>query len=621
VIFAIKKRSDLPNQKLKNIHHRLYESLLTKEQLDLARWVSSYYGSGIGIVLNLFLKQTTAERVVSKIDDNWLSKQDLLKNKESTVEFKIKDLNDSQLEAIKSSTSEYSSKIMLFGQTGSGKTEVYLRVALDTLKNKKNVLTLVPEINLTAQNISRFSELGYEIIEVHSAITDVMRARLWQKIKLFNHLNINYIILGTRSALFLPFQNIGLIVVDEFHDSSYKNNNEPKYNAFYVANKLAEIFQPCRLILGSATPPVTEMKLWQDRGNTVIEMESRLGQKTDFEVITMNPNDGILVKASKEAIESVIVNNGQILIYLNRRGYSRMQVCRECGWSLKCDHCGRDMVFHDDAYSMKCHTCLRESKPQIACPDCGSLELVFGGTGTKKVVDEVSKLFKNTRIARFDADNTKKGEKLNNRLLEIKNNEIDILVGTQMLAKGLDLPNLELVIVLNAEMDSGNLDYLSTEKAVSNLIQVCGRVGRGHKHGKVILQTYSDLEKNNTSSERNADWLDYVINNDYYGFYNYELKKRLMENKPPFSFMIKITGKFKNRNQAQIKLKNLIKYIQKSFDGLQIIGPSPLLNEKAGEKVNWGITIVGKKRDILLELKLVLSLDKEFSNLNSELEF
>ncbi len=553
------------------------------------------------MTLELFCTNNLIKRIYNKTDRKWLEQE--LTRINSTTQAKLKSLklnklNKDQSSALKEISSGKKSSFILHGTTGSGKTEVYLHATKATLDSKQSVLILVPEIGLTTQNIARFEELGVPLITLHSGQTPVARARSWQLIKELTEQGKPIIVLGPRSAMFSPIRNLGLTVIDEFHDQSYKQDSSPKYNSVIVGGMLAKL-SSSKLILGSATPNITDLYTLSQKDVPVLELSSRENQTKEVSLVDSRNKDNFSKSkiVSTELIDGIkesLANLEQVMIFHNRRGSARMQLCSSCDWINSCPSCHIPLVFHADEYNLRCHTCGFRAKPQLLCPVCSSEALSLRGYGTKQIVTELEKLFPDAKIARFDADNTTKDSTLENNFQRLKDGHFDIIVGTQMLAKGLDLPKLGLVGIAQAESGLTMPDFRSSERTFQLITQVIGRVGRGHSHGKVIIQSFAP--------EHPA--VNLASKEDYEGFYQKELQERKESLNPPFRYQLKLTGKYSTEASAAKAARALVTDIKLKIKAPlpQIIGPAPAFRERIGNKYQYQVIIKSTNRNQLLEI-------------------
>jgi primosomal protein N' (replication factor Y) len=396
--------------------------------------------------------------------------------------------------------------------------------------------------------------------------------------------------------MFSPIFNLGLIIIDEFHDASYKQDSTPKYNSILTGAMLTKLNPNSKLILGSATPNVADYHNLTTKQALLLEMGTRHNQTKQVSIIDSRQADNfskskIISEELYQSIKLKLSNLEQSLIFHNRRGSSRLQVCSTCDWVNNCPNCHIPLVFHADEYSLRCHTCGFKTKPELICPVCSSATLSLRGYGTKQIVSELEKLFPEARIIRFDADNTKKESTLAYNFEELQQGKFDIIVGTQILAKGLDLPKLSLVGILQAESGLTMPDFRSSERTFQLITQVIGRVGRGHLPGQVIIQTLAP----------NHPAITLAAKEDYTEFYNSEITERKSSLNPPFRYQAKLYAKYNSESSARRAANLVIGDLKKdlSLAGLQIIGPSPAFKERVAGKYQYQIIIKSPKRELL----------------------
>ena len=488
-------------------------------------------------------------------------------------------------------------KILLHGVTSSGKTEVYFRAIKKVLEQGKNVLFLAPEIALASVLTKRIAKrFGTEKTAIwHSSISDGEKFDVWQKIK-NNEIKI---LAGARSAVFAPLKNIGLIIIDEEHESAYKQTMpSPRYDARMVAQKLAQL-NNAPLILGSATPDVSSY-YYAKNSNSLIELKKRYNNypMAKVRVIDMREerfraNNGIFSRALVKAIEDNLRDKKQTIILLNRRGFSTYTQCLACGEVIQCPRCAIPLIFHSQTQTLKCHYCEHEEPMPPQCPKCGSEALKNCGTGVQKVEIITQKLFPEAKIVRLDSDALTKKNLHIEILDEFSKGNIDILIGTQMLAKGLDNPNVTLVGVINADNSFNLPDFRSSERGFQLLTQVAGRAGRGDNPGEVYFQTYNpEFFALETAKEQN-----------YESFYTTEIQSREDYDYPPFSKIIRIILSSKNSYRAErsaqeiaMRLKDVIDKMQIS-EPLAVLGPGACVIEKLQEWYRFQILIKNKLED------------------------
>ena len=486
------------------------------------------------------------------------------------------------------------STVLLHGVTSSGKTEVYFKTIKKVLEQGKNVLFLAPEIALASILTQRLSRrFGIDKTAIwHSSISDGEKFDVWQKIKN----NDIRILAGARSAVFAPLKNIGLIIIDEEHDSSYKQTMPaPRYDAKKVAQKLAEL-NNCPLLLGSATPDINTYYYAKNSGN-LLTMKKRYNDypMAKVRVIDMREehfraNHGIFSRALVSAIEQNLRDKKQTIILMNRRGFSTYTQCLACGDVIQCPKCAIPLVFHSQTQTLKCHYCEHEQPLVEKCPKCGSEALKNSGTGVQKVEIIAKKLFPDCNIVRLDSDVMSKKNQHIEILEDFRNGKIDILIGTQMLAKGLDNPNVTLVGVINADNGFNLPDFRSCERGFQLLTQVAGRAGRGDNPGEVYFQTY------------NPDFygLETAKKQDYETFYDTEIEAREDFDYPPFSQIIRIILASKNQFRAERSAQEIALRLNDIIDKRQltepiaVLGPTSCVIERLQEYFRFQILIKNK---------------------------
>ncbi len=437
---------------------------------------------------------------------------------------------------------------LLHGVTGSGKTEIYLTLIAECLKQGKSSIFLVPEISLTPQMLSQLrARFGKNAAILHSGLSAGERFDEWWRLRTGEA----KIAIGARSAVFAPLENIGVIIIDEEHDSSYASETAPRYNTFDVALLRAKR-NGCKLVLGSATPSVETYKRAKEGEFSLIRLDKRINQKPLPEILIADMrrevrrgNNSAFSTALKEEIEKCLTADKQAILFLNRRGYSQTVVCKECGYVAKCEACDVSLTYHRDEDCLKCHYCGAKYSMLSACPECGGKKLSYAGTGTQRIVSELQKLYPSARILRMDNDTTSGKEGHYKILKAFADKKADILVGTQMIAKGHDFPAVTLVGILDADMSLHFSDYRSGERTFQLITQVAGRSGRAEEKGRVVLQTF-DPEN---------DVLRYAIGYDYEGFYQNEISLRAAMAFPPFSKIVRvlITGEEENKTVEALR--------------------------------------------------------------------
>jgi primosomal protein N' (replication factor Y) len=488
---------------------------------------------------------------------------------------------------------------LLHGVTGSGKTEFYLHALSTALKTGRQGVAMVPEIALTPQMIDLFrARFGRKVAVLHSALSDRERYVQWLRVKSGEA----PIVLGTRSAVFAPLPRPGLFVIDEEHETTYKQEDHLRYHAREVAIKRAQLTGAV-VLLGSATPSL-ESRLKAGKGLVyrLLELPHRIDHKPlpEVKVVDMrreikNGNRGIFSQALTEAVNLRLDRGEQILLFLNRRGYATIVVCRECGLVLKCPRCDISLTYHLDN-RLRCHYCNHTIPAPGRCPGCSSRYISHFGTGTQKVEEEAKRLFERAGIVRMDSDTTtRKGS--HERILKFfREGKADILIGTQMIAKGLDLPKVTLVGVINADTTLHMPDFRAAERTFQLLTQVAGRSGRGDLPGEVLIQTYSPDHYSITAAAAH----------DYEGFYKNEMRVRRALGYPPFSHLALLLFTHEDEDEAKkgafLAQEFFVKELLNAGGQIDLLGPAPATLNKLKGRHRWQLVLKGPKRNSLKEL-------------------
>lgn len=484
---------------------------------------------------------------------------------------------------------------LLFGVTGSGKTEVYMELIEDSLNKGKTSIVLVPEISLTPQMVLRFQKrFGDNIAAIHSALSDGEKYDEWRRIVKGEA----KIVIGARSAIFAPLNNIGMIIIDEEHSDSYKqDDSNPRYNAKDIA-LLRGKYHNCPVIMGSATPSLEVFARAKKGVFKLLELPNRINGKSlpHINIVDMNEmiskTKGHFSPVLLEAISARLLKNEQIILLLNRRGYSSFVTCKNCGYTFKCPNCDITLTYHKSSRTLRCHYCGYGTKVYDTCPECHEKSINDLGVGTEKVEEELNKLFPESRILRMDFDTTSRKGMHEKMIKAFKNHEYDILLGTQIVSKGLDFDNVTLVGVINADTSLNIPDFRSSETTFSLLAQVAGRAGRSDKEGEVIIQTFNP--------EHYA--IQYTKKHDYLGFYNREMSIRRELKYPPYYYIcyVKISGK-DNKYIYEESLK-ITKLFHNKLINMIILGPSPCTIFKLNNIYRYGIILKYKKDEDLREV-------------------
>lgn len=513
-----------------------------------------------------------------------------------TVAYKPTDEQKKVIDYLYSSIdSEKNEEILLRGVTGSGKTEVFLQAIEKVINNGKNAIMLVPEISLTPQMVRRFvSRFGNRVAVIHSALSQGERFDQWNKIR---NGEVK-VVVGARSAIFAPFRNIGIIILDEEHENSYKSETSPRYHAIDVAAKRAKD-ENCILLLASATPSISEYYKAKQGAYTLFEMTKRYneGEMPEVKIVDMrgelfeNRNRSPLSLMLQSEIKANLQNGQKTILFLNRRGYSTFVSCRECGEVINCPECSIAMTYHKGRDLLSCHYCGYTRKNVTECPSCGSSYVKYFGTGTQRIEEELNKLFPEARILRMDTDTTSKKGGHEKILDEFANGGADILLGTQMVTKGLDFHDVTLVGVLAADTSLAVDDFRANEKGFSLFTQVCGRAGRGKMKGRAVIQTYQPF--NST--------IRYSKEHDYTAFYESEIIQRKRLNYPPFCDIIYIMAS----GEDEVVVKECIEEIGKNIDVnmksdnnvFSKVGPAPAPIAKIKNKFRYRILLKCKNAE------------------------
>ncbi len=497
-----------------------------------------------------------------------------------------------------------SRRFLLHGVTGSGKTEVYLRVIAKNLQYGRGAMVLVPEISLTPQMVARFrARFGHKVAILHSRLSLGEQYEEWQRIRQGEA----SIVIGARSAVFAPVVNLGLIILDEEHDSSYKQDVSPKYQTREVAEFRSQE-EGAVLILGSATPCVESYYRAQVGFYKLLSLTRRVDDRKmpKINLIDMRcefeaGNRSFFSRLLQEELHSVLKNKEQAILFLNRRGFANFILCRQCGYVALCPNCDVSLTLHEDSHSLRCHYCLYEMPVPTSCPRCSSVYIRHFGLGTEQVESEVKRLFQGVRTLRMDMDTTR-GKNAHGEILEtFAKGKADILIGTQMVTKGLDIPQVTLVGVISADTSLNFPDYRSGERTFQLLTQAAGRTGRGHKEGKVIIQTYNPEHYSILAA----------CEQSYEVFYQNEIENRKRLLYPPFSQLISIVVSARNENMAAKAASDLSEMLQgKLAPNCRLYGPGPAPVAKIKGRYRYLLVIKGI--NLAKQARLWRTLRKEF---------
>ena len=585
IVLSHKDKSSF--SKLKEVEEVIdHEALLSKEILEFLTWSANYYHHPIGEVLS------------NAIPKNLRNGKPALLKKPSEAHVKVSS-TDIQLtteqsfainEVLKSS-SEFNG-FLLHGVTGSGKTEVYLNITERLLKTGKQVLVLVPEIGLTPQMISRFEErIEGQVVAVHSQLNDTQK----QDAYLLAKNGDAKVILGTRSAIFTPIPNLGLVIVDEEHDNSFKQQSNFRYSARDLSFMRAK-FANVPLILGTATPSLETLKNVIEKKLARLTLTSRPGEAImpSIDLIDMRsqPSEP-LSKPLIARIKHYLSESRQVMLFINRRGYAPIYYCTECGWQSECTSCDSRLVYHRSINRLKCHHCGLEKSPESSCPSCSSKELKILGYGTERLEENLESFFPSTEVIRIDRDTTRKKKAFATHLKKINSGEPCIIIGTQMLAKGHDFSNLAFVGILDVDVGLMSTDFRATEHLAQLLVQVSGRCGRGKYKGEVNIQTRYP----------NHPIFNFVKDSRYTEYAKTLLLERKDTKLPPFAHQALICANAKNKNLAENFLTEVAQLINSiEIESVEIWGPVPGVIERKSDYYYFNLYLQSEDRGQLRRL-------------------
>lgn len=559
-----------------------HEITLPKTQLELLEWLRRYYPAPLSSIVQLFLPTQIREKVQRPASNQ---------QPES-----LPPLTKEQRSALRTLSTTKSSVALLHGDTGTGKTRVYVELARKVIARAKSVIILVPEIGLVPQMVQEFaSQFPGLVSSIHSGMTDKQRQETWRAI--YNNQQPQ-VVIGPRSALFMPVKNIGLVVVDEAHDTGYKQGQLPYYEATRAAAKLATISSGL-CVYGTATPRIADYWHLGKHHTPILRLSKQINDSIkpprhtiiDASKREQFSKSSVFADAMLSAIDEALFKNEQTLIFLNRRGTARFVSCSSCGWHAACPACDTPLTYHRDHHQLRCHTCGIKQPVPTSCPECESTEIRYQRRGTKALQAELQKLFPEARIARFDSDNIKE-ETLAAQYEKLSSNNIDIIIGTQVIAKGLDLSHLSLVCVPQADLSTYLPDFTADEQTFQLLRQVIGRVGRTDKTSQVIIQTY----------QPDSQVIQAAVTNDWVSMYDQQIKHRQKYNFPPFCYLLQLTTIKSSPESARRTAVKLRSEIQKAYTKIEILGPAPRFHEKIQGKYQWQLVLKAKQRQDLLQV-------------------
>ncbi|HET7059723.1 MAG TPA: primosomal protein N' [Candidatus Saccharimonadales bacterium] len=588
VLGFVSGTSSKPRFKTKPIAEVLDLPALPSHLMKLAAWMQAYYPAPLGILTQQLLPGNLSKKQIEARP--------------------ALELGPPKTDGLPALTAEQQAAVaamaerdtyILHGVTGSGKTRVYIELAALAVEAGQSVIILTPEISLTSQLAGRFREVfGERVVVMHSQLPPAERQQAWLSC-LRAGTKEPLVVIGTRSALFAPLAKPGLIVLDEAHEAAYKQEQAPQYQAGRAAAYLARLSRAA-LVLGSATPSLSDYYLAKQKEKSIIKLSglAQPGQHPATEITVVDRKEHNLFSRSSylsqpliAAIDGALARGEQSLLYLNRRGTARLVMCENCGWQADCPHCDLPLTYHGDHHQLRCHSCDYHAPAPASCPKCGHADIVFKTAGTKAIVDNVQRLFPQARIMRFDTDNAR-AERFERLYEQIRAGEVDILVGTQLLAKGLDLPRLSVLGILLADTSLYLPDFSAQERTFQLISQVLGRVGRGHVAGRAVIQTYHP----------DHPVLRAAIDGDYDGFYETEMAARQQFLFPPFCYLLKLTVRRASIKAAEAAAFALKSHIISVNPRLRVEGPAPSFYEKLQNKYQWQLVVKAKNRAGLLEI-------------------
>jgi primosomal protein N' (replication factor Y) len=559
--------------------------IFTSHHIQLALWMSKLYLCSEGEALSAMIPSNKREM-----------SEDLFPEPSfTTTTVREEQLSDEQRKAIDTIYESTQPLHYLYGVTGSGKTEVFFHLAEKVIQEKKEVIYLVPEITLTYQLSQQISSrFNKRVAILHSKMTGNQRLNQWRRIQ---RKEVD-IVIGARSAIFAPFDNVGLIIIDEEHENTYKAGNTPRYHARQVAQKIASMHN-AKIVMGSATPSLEAWQMIQENHIVQHTLSNRVagGSMPTVEIVDMLNEREMLSRTLSKEIEKTLKNKRQVILFLNRRGFSYFFHCNSCGYEMMCPHCSVALTYHKSENTMVCHYCNYTTRPISVCPDCKSLDVGYGGFGTQMVEQEIHNKFPLASIVRLDADvNKKRGE--GQKILEsFQKGEIDILLGTQMVAKGLNFPKVDLVGIVLADSTLNLPDFRSAERTFSLIVQVSGRSGRYNSDGKVIVQTY----------HADNPAIQLATKEDKEEFYLQELETRKETNFPPFSRLVNIVIRGKRKDVCEQELKVIGSIAERALtyikdNQVEILGLSECPIEKINNNYRYHLILRSNSFTSLLQV-------------------
>lgn len=572
-VTAVEDRPDAGPYPLKAVGKVLDKApLFDAAGLGMARWMADMYFCSVGEALAAMLPDARRERAY----DDWGG--DEISPDPVGIQ-----LSDEQREGLAEICSRPDGMSYLFGITGSGKTEVFLQAAAETLREGRSVIYLVPEIALTRQVATAIeARFAGQAAVLHSRLTPSQRLSEWRRIQRGEA----RLVVGARSAVFAPVARLGLVVVDEEHESSYKSSNTPRYHARQVAMRRC-LDEKARLVMGSATPSVEAWHLMREGRLRAVRLNRRLagGAPPKVSVVPLNGNDHSLSDELVRRIRETHSAGKQTILFLNRRGFAYFFHCRTCGYEMACKRCSVGMTYHKSRNVMMCHYCGSSARIPERCPSCNSLDVGYAGFGTEKVEEDVARLFPDLRVGRLDTDSTANKGVLESMIDDFRQGRIDLLLGTQMVAKGLNFPGVRLVGIVNADMGLHLPDFRAAERSFGLITQVAGRAGRYADDGEVVIQTFNPASL----------VIQWAAARDSESFYDYELGQRKLQGFPPFGRLIRLVFRAKDGGKAAAAAREF-----KAAHGArlaafaEVLGPAECPLAKVNNNVRFQLLLVAR---------------------------
>lgn len=590
--FLVLNRDVNINIKLTKKQRQLVDYLLKNNEIKKSN-TKKFLNIGSSVIKNLITNEILKIEYKYEEDEEYFVKNNFV----NKLTIKQKEIFEKIIK-----TKDVFDEYLLHGVTGSGKTEIYIKLAKEYITRGKDVIILVPEIILTTEIEKKFKKVfGNNIALLHSRLNKTQRYKEWKKIK---DEKVK-ICLGTRSAIFSPFKNLGLIIMDEEHESSYKQNETPRYETRDIAKKRA-IYNNAKVLYASATPSIeTYYKFEKNKPKNILTLSTRYNNSMPIiDIVPLKDKEEIISCELLNKIKENIKNKEQILLFINKRGYTNFIRCFECGYIYKCENCDITLNYHKIDNTLKCHFCGFEKKINQIKKCCGTPSLTSGIYGTQKIEEFLQKEIPNVKITRMDLDTTKNKNSYEELLDVVRKSDCDILLGTQMISKGLDFPNITLVGILSVDNIISLPSFQTNEKLFQLVVQTSGRAGRSEKKGEVIIQ--SNLE---------SHILNFAKENNYLDFYKYEINRRKIVDYPPFCKLSFITIKGKDENKTYLAAITIKNFINKNFVKEKVLGPQKNTIYKINNEYRYNIVIRFEEKEFFKLHKILKYINNYFKNI------